>query len=171
MVISKDGWTKPDWIQTNWLKTEHVQIKHHVNSTKRSILQLVDWRIQTIGGINRPQRVGNVWFADDPDVKRAEEMNVEGIVGKHFASLLGDVADGFDQGEASNDSIENLVSGAATEPTRAFTFAELQKLEHDFDWECHETTLELLQKNGEGVAARNKKTLWRRSGMPEPDNN
>ena len=125
---------------------------------------------------------------DDPDFKRAEEMNIagtlfssdsftgkrnakkaEGILGKHFASLLGDVADGFDQvdeeitegaeGEASNDGIEDLVSAAATEPTRAFTFAELQQLEHDFDWECHETTLELLQKNGEAVAARNKKNL------------
>ena len=53
------------------------------------------------------------------------------------------------QGEVGNDGIEDLVFAAATEATRDFTFAELEQLEDDynFDWQCHEDTLQLLQKN------------------------
>ena len=134
---------------------------------------------------------------DDPDFKRAEEMNVAGtlfssdsftgkknakkaesILGKHFASLLGDVAVDFDsvdeeimegaEGEVSNNGIEDLVSAAATEATRKFTFEELCQLEDDynFDWQCHEDTLQLLQKNGNAVTTRNKKNLVRLGWQP-----
>ena len=62
----------------------------------------------------------------------------------------------------------NTENQCATEATRKFTFEELQQLEDDynFDWQCHEDTLQLLQKNGNAVATRNKKNLVRLGWQP-----
>ena len=65
------------------------------------------------------------------------------------------------EGEVGNNGIEDLVSAAATEATRKFTFEELCQLEDDynFDWQCHEDTLHLLQKN-ETLWQREAKEIW-----------
>ena len=136
---------------------------------------------------------------DDSDFKKAEEMNAAGtlfssksftgkknakkaesILGEHFASLLGDEADGFDEatevietgaeGEASNGGVEDLMPTEYPDPRHAmvgytfnesedFTFEQLEEL--DFDWKCHESTLQELECNGKAVATRNHEKLVR----------
>ena len=110
-------------------------------------------------------------FASDEFTGKKGAKKAEEILGRHFASLLGDDADAFEdvpevitegaEGEAATAGIEDLISstGNAEDPGRAFTFEELQQL--DFDWECHEATLQVLEKNGTIVMAKNKEKLAR----------
>ena len=71
------------------------------------------------------------------------------------------------EGEAENGGIEDLIPSAGNtektteheDPGRAFTLAELQQL--DFDWKCHEATLQVLEENGRVVMTRNKEKLAR----------